>query len=189
MRRSGRLTIHSSWKPITLVLGLSGALALILRKRGGLMSASGEGAASAGLRQSAILKAQASIGTPYVWGGTKPDPGYDCSGFVQYIHGLIGIEIPRLVTEQASQAPRSINVQGKTETEMMTILIPGDCIALDYDFQSRDDHVGFYIGNGRIIHASGGQDCPTPSMRCKVVEDPLSRWVGKWETVFSWYGA
>jgi cell wall-associated NlpC family hydrolase len=169
------------------IAAVLGGIALIRRGKG-VGAAIGEGVTAVSKRQQAMDLIPTFMNTPYLWGGTKPDPGFDCSGFVQYLYGQIGISIPRLVTEQAAQAPRSIPVAGKTTAEMMAILVPGDCIALDYNLAGRDDHVGFYVGNGRIVHASGGKDCPSPSMRCKVVEDPLSRWLGKWETVFSWFG-
>lgn len=36
------------------------------------------------------------IGKPYVWGGTNPDSGFDCSGLIQYAYKQIGIDIPRI---------------------------------------------------------------------------------------------
>lgn len=186
MKRSGARSMKGTALIVGSIMAVLGAIALIRRGKG-VGSAIGEGVMAITKRQDALNLIPSFLDTPYVWGGTKPDPGFDCSGFVQYLYGQIGISIPRLVTEQAKDAPRSINVSGMTTDDILGILVPGDCIALDYDMTGRDDHVGFYIGNGRIVHASGGQNCPSPTMRCKVVEDPLTRWLGKWETVFSWF--
>lgn len=40
------------------------------------------------------------LGTPYVWGGTSPNPGFDCSGFTQYVYRHFGVSIGRTTYDQ-----------------------------------------------------------------------------------------
>ncbi|MDF2907321.1 MAG: hypothetical protein K0R34_2642 [Herbinix sp.] len=81
-------------------------------------------------------------GNPYVWGGTSLTNGADCSGFTQSVFRDNGISIPRTSRTQALGG-RRISID-----EMQ----PGDLI-----FYAKDgtiNHVGIYIGNGKIIAAS-----------------------------------
>lgn len=77
------------------------------------------------------------IGNPYVYGGTSLTNGTDCSGFTQAVYKHFGINIPR-----SSTAQRSAGV-GVSYAEAR----PGDLICYA-------GHVGLYIGNGQIVHAS-----------------------------------
>lgn len=52
------------------------------------------------LRKNIIKDARKGIGTPYVWGGTSPSKGWDCSGFTQYVYKQNGISIPRVSGDQ-----------------------------------------------------------------------------------------
>ncbi|MCE5288133.1 MAG: C40 family peptidase [Nocardiaceae bacterium] len=79
------------------------------------------------------------LGLPYVWGATGPD-AFDCSGLVQWSFAQIGVAIPR--TSEA-QATGGVPVP-------LDALQPGDVIV----YYSDAHHVGLYIGNGQIIHAS-----------------------------------
>lgn len=84
------------------------------------------------------------VGNRYVWGGTNPNTGADCSGFVQYVmRNAAGISLPRTAREQA-KVGRSIK-----SSEML----PGDLIF--YANKSGTvNHVAMYIGNGQIVHAA-----------------------------------
>lgn len=81
------------------------------------------------------------LGTPYIWGGTTPNPGFDCSGFMQYVYAHFGIGIGRTTYEQ---------IHDGVEVSIDS-LEPGDLIL----FGTCDDphHVGMYIGSGQYIHA------------------------------------
>lgn len=81
-------------------------------------------------------------GNPYVWGGTSLTNGADCSGFIQSVFRDNGISIPRTSRTQAISGSR-ISID-----EMQ----PGDLIF--YDKKGTINHVGIYIGNGKIIAAS-----------------------------------
>lgn len=97
---------------------------------------------------SIALYAQKFLGSPYLWGGTRPyvlgdrDSGFDCSGLVQYCYRQFGISITRTTYTQ-------VKYDGKVVSK--DELKPGDLIF----FGSWDDvhHVGMYIGNGCFIHA------------------------------------
>ncbi|MFC4602182.1 C40 family peptidase [Rhodococcus kronopolitis] len=95
-----------------------------------LPAGSNAGAVEAGLTQ---------VGKPYAWGATGPD-GYDCSGLMVWAYRQIGKTLPRSSQAQAA---------GGTPVPKSE-LQPGDLV-LYYDDAS---HVGMYIGNGNIVHAS-----------------------------------
>ena len=59
-------------------------------------------ASEAQLRKNIIKEARKGIGTRYVWGGTSPTKGWDCSGFTQYVYKKNGINIPRVSGAQRS---------------------------------------------------------------------------------------
>jgi len=82
------------------------------------------------------------LGTPYVWGGTTPQ-GFDCSGFVQYLYGQQGVQIPRTTYEQWKVGQPVGNID---ELEV------GDLVF--FNMGSRGpEHEGLYIGNGQFIQA------------------------------------
>lgn len=99
-------------------------------------SSSGNG--SYGTNTSAAQKiveaAYSQLGVPYVYGGTTPGVGLDCSGLVQYCYAAAGIFLPRT---SAAQGGSGIAV---TDPQ------PGDIVCYS-------GHVGIYIGNGQMIHA------------------------------------
>lgn len=78
------------------------------------------------------------VGNPYVLGGTSLTNGADCSGFTYSVFKHFGITLPRRSTEQAA---------GGKEVSIGNIQA-GDIIYYG-------NHVGIYIGNGKVVHASG----------------------------------
>jgi len=96
--------------------------------------------------QQAVLDAQNFLGVPYLWGGTNPAQGVDCSGLVQDVYGELGIDLPRTSQEQAlvGQAVPSL-----AEAE------PGDLVFFPGSdgTATAPGHVGIYIGNGEMIDA------------------------------------
>lgn len=106
-----------------------------------------------GTAQQIIDNAKKLLGTPYVWGGTTPK-GFDCSGFVQYVFNQSGINLPRTTTEQY-----------KVGTYVAkSNLQPGDLVFLQNTYREGISHVGIYIGDGKMIHASSSKGVVTSSL-------------------------
>ena len=84
----------------------------------------------------AVRAALGQLGVPYVWGGTAPGVGLDCSGLTQYAYGEAGLDIPRTSREQDIGA----------EVPSADQLLPGDLVCWE-------GHVAMYIGNGQIVEA------------------------------------
>ncbi|MGI5940380.1 MAG: NlpC/P60 family protein [Thermoleophilia bacterium] len=79
------------------------------------------------------------LGIPYVWAGSKPSTGFDCSGFTQYVYAQHGIQLPHYSGYQA---------------QMGTPIDPADIKAGDLlAFGFPVHHVGIYINNDQFIHA------------------------------------
>ena len=81
-----------------------------------------------------VAAAYTQLGVPYVWGGTSPGRGLDCSGLVQYCYRQAGIGLPRVSQSQGCCGSRV----SKPE--------PGDMVCYGH-------HIAIYIGNGKMIHA------------------------------------
>lgn len=106
------------------------------------------------------------VGNPYVWGGTSLTNGADCSGFVQSVYKNFGYSLPRTCTPQ-SNAGTAVS---------LAALAPGDLVFYDHGTGSCE-HVGIYIGNGQIVHASSSRtgikisnvNYSTPFKACRIV--------------------
>lgn len=93
--------------------------------------------AASGRAKVAVDFALAQLGDPYKWGGNGPN-AWDCSGLTQHAYAAAGISIPRVVGPQYN-ALRHIS---------MSELQPGDLV-----FYASMQHVGMYLGHGRVVHA------------------------------------
>jgi cell wall-associated NlpC family hydrolase len=94
----------------------------------------------------AIDLARRYLGVRYVFGGTNPAVGLDCSGLVQLVYRQLGIVLPRTAQQQYNATARLTRNQ----------LQPGDLVFFARTYADPNDwitHVGIYIGNGQQINA------------------------------------
>jgi len=110
-----------------------------LRKRAASRRTVGERAARIALK---------AVGVPYVWGGSSPAGGFDCSGLVYWAYGRLGIELPH----------SSYALYGMGRRVARSRMKPGDLV-----FFWGLGHVGIYVGRGRMVHA------PSSGRRVEVV--------------------
>lgn len=90
-----------------------------------------------------VFNALSFMGIPYRWGGSSPESGFDCSGFVQYVfRQTVGLVLPRSSFDQIRQgvAVSRENLQ------------PGDLVFFN-TMRATASHVGIYIGEDRFIHS------------------------------------
>jgi cell wall-associated NlpC family hydrolase len=85
-----------------------------------------------------------AVGTPYRWGGSSPESGFDCSGLVYWAFGRLGLELPHssyALYDLGRRVPRSKLKRG------------------DLLFFAGLGHVGVYVGRNRMVHApqTGGR--------------------------------
>ena len=95
-----------------------------------------------------VAMAKKYIGVPYVWGGTNPATGMDCSGITQRVFKDLGIEIPRVVSDQMRQG---------TPVASLAEAKPGDLLV-----SFGGDHISIYLGNGKAI------DAPVPGKTIQI---------------------
>lgn len=86
-----------------------------------------------------VETAAAYLGIPYLWGGSLPSTGMDCSGFTRWVFAQHGVRVPHYSRYQSEMG---IPVD---RAEIM----PGDLVAFGFPVH----HVGIYIGDGLFIHA------------------------------------
>jgi hypothetical protein len=99
-----------------------------------------------------VAEAKKYLGVPYVWGGTDPKRGLDCSGMIQLVYKNLGYDIPRVSYQQATA--------GTAVTGGLANAKPGDILA----FNSPVNHVGIYVGDGKMIEA------PRPGLNVRITE-------------------
>lgn len=94
-----------------------------------------------------INYAKKFIGCKYTWGGESPTTGFDCSGFVQYVFAHFGIDLPRTTYTQVNEG----------EVVQVGDEQPGDLV-FEIGSSTAPQHVGIYLGNGKIINAMNPQN-------------------------------
>lgn len=90
-----------------------------------------------------VLTAEKYLGIPYVWGGASPEVGFDCSGFVKYVFGELGIDLPH--------GAEAISSYG-TPVDFAN-LQPGDIIFFQNTYRYGVSHLGIWVGDNTFIHA------------------------------------
>ena len=114
--------------------------------------------------QDLILKGLELVGVNYRRGGTNPDLGLDCSGFVQLVFkDALGLILPRTAREQ-SQVGDTID---KSE------LKPGDLVFFN-TMRHAFSHVGIYLGDNRFLHS------PRTGSEVRVEDMRQSYWVKRY---------
>ena len=99
--------------------------------------------------QDTLDKAMDMLGIPYRRGGSSPEAGFDCSGFVSHVFREgIGLVLPR----SSNELSKSGNTVDRNELQ------PGDLVFFN-TMRRAFSHVGIYLGNGQFIHAprAGGR--------------------------------
>lgn len=115
--------------------------------------------------QDLVLSALGFMGIPYAWGGSSPETGFDCSGFVQYVfRQTVGMILPRSSFDQIRQG---IAVARDD-------LRPGDLVFFN-TMRATASHVGIYIGDNRFIHA------PRRGKNVEIAEFTNSYWQARFD--------
>lgn len=99
------------------------------------------------LANKVVAVAKKYLGVPYKLGAEYDRDGsykFDCSSFTQRVFYEVGIKLPRTVLTQL-KATKKVPIRSAKI---------GDLVYFDTDFSGGTNHVGIYIGNGRVIHAS-----------------------------------
>jgi N-acetylmuramoyl-L-alanine amidase len=156
LRRGQRLAVYTrkgDWLRVQCSSGQFGWVAAWLVKERPL---SGAGSRSSGRRgsvavggisggiRSLIDTALRYRGIRYRFGSASPRRGFDCSGFVSYVLARHGVRVPRCARDQY-QRGRYV---------ARSALRAGDLVFFKNTYRRGISHVGFYMGNGRFIHAS-----------------------------------
>lgn len=119
----------------------------------------------AGKAGDVVVGALNMIGVRYRWGGTSPDSGLDCSGFVRYVfQDTLGLALPRRAEEMSRVG----------EKVRMSELKPGDLVFFN-TMRRTFSHVGIYIGDNKFVHS--------PSTGSTIRVDDLDD--GYWEKRFT----
>ncbi len=152
---------NAAWLSAASAAGLTSAAATTPTARTGT-------AAAGATAETAVVDAATNyLGVPYLWGGTDPAKGLDCSGFTQRVFADVGITIPRTSSQQATAG---------TAVASLADARPGDLVFFDNSSSRAGiDHVGLYLGNGKMIAAPQEgdvvkvQDVGTPTVIRRVL--------------------
>lgn len=149
---------NADWTAAAAAAGLTGA---------GATTATTTGTAGSASESAVVTEARKYLGVPYLWGGTDPAKGLDCSGFTKLVYGNLGIDLPRTSSQQATAG---------TAVASLADARPGDLVFFDHSPERPGiDHVGIYAGDGKMIAAPQAgevvkvQDVGNPSVIRRVL--------------------
>jgi hypothetical protein len=160
---SGLESVTERIQQIQQMLGTAASLSTSLNTKAGtasssasfaaaLTSAQGTGVSTADVSgptgADVVADAKKYLGIPYVFGGTNPKTGLDCSGLVQRVFKDLGVEMPRLVRHQMLEG---------TKVNSMADAKPGDLLIFE-----GHEHIGIYLGDNKVLHA------PQPGEKVKI---------------------
>ena len=155
-----RQTTSPGWTAAASAAGLTGTSST---------TADSGGSAGTATEAAVVSEAQKYLGVPYLWGGTDPAKGLDCSGFTQLVYGNLGVDLPRTSAQQATTGQPVASLADAR---------PGDLLFFDHSSSRAGiDHVGIYIGNGQMIAAPrtgetvSVKDAGTPAVIRRVLPD------------------
>jgi cell wall-associated NlpC family hydrolase len=96
-----------------------------------------------------VQRAREQLGRRYLFASSSPDRGFDCSGLVKYVLSSVGVELPHNAARIAHE--------GERVDADSAAMRPGDLLLFGRGRSTRISHVGIYVGDGRMIHASTSQ--------------------------------
>lgn len=145
------LGVSGSWLKVATEKGATGYIRSDLLKYSTGAAESAEPAAAsyvstATLGEQIVATAKEYLGCRYVWGGMSA-AGFDCSGFVNYVYKQYNYTMNRVA--QSIYTNDGVSVEKEN-------LQPGDLVFFGYSGTSVS-HVGMYIGDGQMIHASSSE--------------------------------
>ncbi|WP_188456219.1 C40 family peptidase [Virgibacillus oceani] len=86
--------------------------------------------------------AESLVGSPYTFGGTTPEEGFDSSGFINYVFDQAGISLERTHAQMWKNNGTHVDEPS-----------PGDVVFFENTYKDGVSHSGIYIGNNQMIHA------------------------------------
>jgi len=96
-----------------------------------------------------VQRAREQLGRRYVFASSSPERGFDCSGLAKYVLKSVGVDLPHNASRIA-QAGEHVDADSAT-------MRPGDLLLFGRGRSTHISHVGIYVGDGRMIHASTSQ--------------------------------
>lgn len=137
------LHLHRQFILVLLVLLIS-ACSSTPEKRSETKLTPSEQALQTDISAALVQAAREQLGTPYIRGGQHPDQGFDCSGLVNWVYGLHGVQLPRTTGDLINEGDFVTNKKPQA----------GDLVFFNIIERSRPIlHVGIATGNGTFIHS------------------------------------